>query len=119
MQPSMLEQNTGPLLLAPLKDDARTAHRDPRECAASLRRRVGALVESQDGACDFAGFHRAEGFVDVAKMAALGHHVVEVEAALAVKIEIERDVVAEAVRAHPRGLHLALRSDRHPWELDH
>ena len=44
---------------------------------------------------------------------------VEVEPALAVEIEIERDVVAKPVRAHARGLYLAFRPDRHPWELDH
>src|SRR5271166_2986371 len=66
------------------------------------------LIEGQHRAGDFAGFHRAEGFVDVAETAALGHHVVEVEAALAVEFEIGRDVGAEAVGAHPRGLHLAL-----------
>src|SRR6266478_4288079 len=66
-------------------------------------------VEGQHGPCDFAGLHRAEGFVDVAETAALGHHVVEVEAALAVEIEVERDVEAKAVGPHARGLHLAFR----------
>src|SRR6516165_6015091 len=77
------------------------------------------LIEGQHGAGDLAGLHRAEGFVDVAEPAAFGDHRVEVEPALAEEFEVGRDVVTEAVRAHPRGLHLALRSDRHPRELDH
>ncbi len=52
-------------------------------------------IESQHGAGDFAGFHGAEGFVDVAETAALGDHRVEVEPALAEEIEIERDVGSE------------------------
>src|SRR5260221_7011781 len=73
-----------------------------------------ALIKCEDGAGDFAGFHCAEGFVDVAETAALCHHVVELQAALAVEFEVGRDVGAETVRAHPRGLHPALRPDRHP-----
>ena len=95
-------------LLSSLRDFPRTALRSAgeglsegtpcalREGAASAARRVSApavraldvatsrrsvSVEGQDGAGDFAGFHLAEGFVDVAQPAALGHHVVEVEAA--------------------------------------
>src|ERR1700736_6687750 len=86
---------------------------------ADRMRDAPASIEGQDGAGDLAGLHRAEGFVDVAEPAALGDHVVEVEPALAVEFEIGRDVVAEAVGAHPRGLDLALRTDRHPRELDH
>src|SRR5688572_25270705 len=74
------------------------------------------LIEGQHGAGDLAGLHRAEGFVDVAEAAALGDHAVEVEAALAVEFEIGRDVGAELVGAHARGLHLAFRADRHPRE---
>src|SRR5215469_10616038 len=77
------------------------------------------LIEREYRPRDLAGFHCAEGFVDIAEAAALGDHRVEVEPALAVEIEIGRDVVAEAVRAHARGLHLAFRSDCHPRELDH
>jgi hypothetical protein len=43
--------------------------------------------------------HGAEGFVDVGKAALFGDHAVENEPALAVEIEIERDVIAEAARA--------------------
>src|SRR5271169_6111027 len=75
-------------------------------------------VEGQHGAGDFTGLHRAEGFVDVAEPAAPGHHRIEVEPALAVEIEIKRDVGAEPVRAHARGLHLAFRADRHPRKRD-
>src|SRR5579863_9066770 len=81
-------------------------------------RSPASLIKRQHGPCDLARFHRAEGFVDVAEVAALGHHAVEVEAALAVEIEVERDVDAEPVGAHARGLHLAFRADRHPRELD-
>ena len=54
-------------------------------------------VERQHGAGDFGGLHRLESVVDVAEETAFGHHAVEVEPAPAV--EIERDVVSEAVRA--------------------
>src|SRR6516164_3999742 len=77
------------------------------------------LIERQYGSCDLPSFHCTEGFVDIAEAAALGDHRVEVEPALAVEIEIGRDVVAEAVRAHARGLHLAFRADCHPRKLDH
>src|ERR1051326_3810440 len=89
--------------------------------ASNLRRGIVMcflLVEGQHGAGDFARLHRAEGVVDVAELAALCHHRIEVQAALAVEIEIERDVGAETVRAHARGLHLAFRADRHPRKLD-
>ncbi len=45
-------------------------------------------IERQHRARDLAGFHRAEGFVDVAEMAALGDHRIEVEPALAIEIEV-------------------------------
>ena len=73
-----------------------------------------ASIEDEHRAGDFAGFHGAEGFVDVPETDALGDHVVEFEPALAVEVEIERDVVAEGVAARARGLHLAFRADRHP-----
>ncbi len=47
-----------------------------------------ASIERQHGPRDFAGFHRAEGFVDVAETAALGDHRIEVEPALAIEIEV-------------------------------
>src|SRR2546426_11813219 len=49
---------------------------------------------------------------------ALPIYLVEQQAALAVELEVAGDVRAEAVRAHPRRLHLALRANRHPRELD-
>src|SRR5216684_1410441 len=85
-------------------------------CAMPPRRCLS--IEGQHRPRYFAGFHCAEGFVDVAETAAFGHHVVEVEAALAVEIEVERDVDPEAVGAHARGLHLAFRADRHPGKLN-
>src|SRR5215212_4114476 len=51
-------------------------------------------------------------------MAGLRHHAVEIEPSLLVEFEIVRDVIAKAVRAHARGLDLALRTDRHPRERD-
>src|SRR5689334_2208511 len=77
------------------------------------------LTERQNGAGDFAGFHCAERFVDVRKAAPTGDHRVEIEPALSEKIKVERDVIAEAVRTHARGLHLAFRADCHPRKLNH
>src|SRR5580700_8783047 len=65
-------------------------------------------VEHQDRARDLASFHRAEGVVDVFEFAALADHVVEVEAALQIEIDVLRHVDAEAVRAHVGALQFAL-----------
>src|SRR4029077_4788739 len=72
---------------------------------ADRARDAPASIEGQDSAGALAGLHRPEGLVDVAEPAALGDHAVEIEAALAVEFKIGRDVVAEAIGAHARGLH--------------
>jgi len=54
-------------------------------------------IERQHRPGNFAGLHRPKSFVDVAEVAAPGHHGVEVEAALAVENQVERDVGAKAV----------------------
>src|SRR5258705_9544370 len=81
---------------------------------------VGApmVSEEQDGARDLAGLHGAEGLVDVAERAATADHLVEHELALTVELQVEGNVHPESVGAHPGRLHLALRTDGHPRELD-
>src|SRR5262245_2469897 len=79
---------------------------------------ISASVERQHGPRDLAGLHRAKRLVDVVQPSALRDHLVEQEPSLPVELEVAGNVRAEAVRAHPRGLHLALRANRHPGELD-
>src|SRR5687768_3106315 len=76
-------------------------------------------VEREHGARDLACLHRAEGVVDVLESPAPRDHLVEQQPSLAIELEVERDVEAEAVATHPRGLHAALRADGHPRKLDH
>src|SRR4029453_17063168 len=76
------------------------------------------LFEHQNGTRDLARLHRAERFVDVAEPAATADHLVQHQAALAIELQVARNVRAKPVAAHARGLHLALRPDRHPRELD-
>src|SRR6267142_2404151 len=75
-------------------------------------------IEHEHGPRDLAGLHRAERFVDVVEPSAARDHLVEQEPALAIELQVARNVGAESVAAHARGLHLALRADRHPRELD-
>src|SRR5262252_2162376 len=75
-------------------------------------------VEGQDGTRDLARLHRAEGLVEVVEAAATGDHLVEQEAALAIEVQIARNVDAEAVAAHAGGLHATFGTDGHPRELD-
>src|SRR3989449_354437 len=74
-------------------------------------------IEHQHSARDFAGLHRAKGVVDVLEAAAARDHLVEQEPSLAVELQVQRDVEAEAVAAHPGRLHPALRPDGHPRKL--
>src|SRR4030095_2849927 len=80
--------------------------------------RTGRLIEHEDGARDLARLHGTERLVDVVEPPAARDHLVEHEPALAIELQVARNVGAEPVAAHPRGLHLALRADRHPRELD-
>src|ERR1700722_963077 len=75
-------------------------------------------IERQHGPCYLTGFHRAEGFVDVAEAPLFGDHRVEVEPTLFVEFEVMRDVDPEPVRSHARGLDAAFGADRHPRKLD-
>src|SRR4029450_3879345 len=79
---------------------------------------IAGSVERENGPGDLAGLHRAKRLVDVVQPAAPRDHLVEQQATLAVELEVAGNVRAEAVRTHPRRLHLALRADRHPRELD-
>src|SRR3989449_1078232 len=76
------------------------------------------LVERQHRAGDLPRLHRPERVVDVVEPPPAADHLVEQESPLAVELEVERDVDAEAVGAHPRRLHPTLRADGHPGELD-
>src|SRR5215207_6697485 len=67
-----------------------------------------ALVEQQDRASDLAGLHRAKRLVDILQAAAPRDHLVELEAALAVVVDVSRHVHLEAVRAHAAALHFFL-----------
>ena len=76
------------------------------------------LFEHQHCACDFAGFHRAECFVDVLELAATRDHVVEVEAALLIELDDARHVDAETVRAHEASLDALLVQQREAVDVD-
>src|SRR5262249_27044753 len=77
-----------------------------------------ASVEHEDGADDFAGFHGAEGFVDVIQAAAARDHLIETQAALHVEIDVARHVDAEAVGAHHAALEFAA-EEHAPIQLQH
>src|SRR5436309_6953831 len=66
-------------------------------------------VEAQHRTRHFAGLHRAERLVHVFETAFLRDHLVELQPALQIKVEIARHVHAEAVRAHHAALQLLLR----------
>src|SRR3972149_3098492 len=66
------------------------------------------LVERQDRARPLPRLHRPKGLVQVLQAAATRDHLVQQQPALAVKLQIARDIDAEAVGAHPRGLDAAL-----------
>src|SRR4051812_13721372 len=76
-------------------------------------------VEHQHGPCDLACLHCPERLVDVAEPAASADHLIQLQPALTVELQVVRDVGAELVGAHAGGLHAALGPDRHPRELDH
>src|SRR4051794_21157902 len=58
-------------------------------------------VEQQDRPRHLAGFHCPERVIDVAQYAAAGNHRVEIQTALAIELQIVRNVGAELVRTHP------------------
>ena len=76
-------------------------------------------VKCQDGARAFTGFHRAKRFVDILQLAASTHHIVELESALTIEIEVQRDVQAKTVGPHARGLHLAFWPDGAERKFNH
>src|SRR6185437_12348578 len=75
-------------------------------------------VEHQNRAGDLAGLHRAEGLVYVGQLSAPRDHIVQVEAALLVEIDIPQHVDAEAVGSHVGALDFALGEELRPVELD-
>src|SRR2546427_2892713 len=77
------------------------------------RMAAGSLVERQHRAGNLPRLHRPERLVDVVEPPPAADHLVEQESPLAVELEVERDVDAEAVGAHPG----RLRSEEHTSEL--
>src|SRR6185503_6984673 len=86
--------------------------RSPRTLCAS------ALLEHEHGAGHLAGLHGAEGLVDVLQLAAPGDHLVELQPALAVELDVARHVDLEAVAPHAAALDLLLAEEHRPVELD-
>src|SRR2546425_1787735 len=82
------------------------------------RMAAGSLVERQHRAGNLPRLHRPERLVDVVEPPPAADHLVEQESPLAVELEVERDVAAEAVGAHPGRLPPTLRADGHPGEFD-
>src|ERR1700736_4129656 len=67
-----------------------------------LKSVLHASIEHYNRARDFAALHRAERLVDVFEFRALADHLVEVESALQVKIDVSRHIDAEAIATHHR-----------------
>src|ERR1700730_6650445 len=59
-------------------------------------------VEHQNGARDFAALHRRKCLVDIFEFRALTDHLVKVESALQVKIDVARHIDAETIAPHHR-----------------
>jgi hypothetical protein len=76
------------------------------------------LIEHQDGARDLAGLHGPEGVVDVGQLAAPGDHLVELEPALPVELDVARHVDLEPVASHAAALDLLLPQEHGAVELD-
>src|SRR5262245_25624711 len=81
-------------------------------------RSASVLIEHQDRSGDLAGFHRAKRLVDVLQAAATRDHLVELQAALAVELDVAGHVDLEAVAAHAAALDLLLAQERRTVELD-
>src|SRR3990170_860170 len=64
-------------------------------------------IEHQDRARHLTGLHGAERLVHVLQPAALGDHLIEVQAALEVELDVAGHVDAEAVGTHRAALDLA------------
>src|SRR5262245_21710637 len=77
-----------------------------------------AWLEHDDGAGDLARLHGAEELVHVLELAAAGDHLVQLDATLAVPLDVARHVHLEAVRAHAAALDLLLAAEHGPIELD-
>src|SRR5437763_14753553 len=90
----------------------------------SLRSRMtaarmsGGSVEHQDRARDLACLHRAEGLVHVLELAAAADHLVQLQPALAVELDVARHVDLEAVAAPAAALDLLPPQEHRPVELD-
>src|SRR6266567_4667801 len=56
-----------------------------------------ASIEGEHRTDGFTGLHRAEGFVNIIKPSALGNHLIELEPALAVEVQVARHVDPKAI----------------------
>src|SRR5258708_39975523 len=86
---------------------------------AGLRvKRSPLSVEHQHTASDFAGFHRTKRLVHVFELQPLADHVVEIQPALQVEIDIAWHIDPEPITTHHRTLNLALGEELRSVELD-
>src|SRR6266540_745426 len=75
-------------------------------------------LEHHDGAGHLASLHGAEELVHVLELAAAGDHLVQLEAALPVQLDVARHVHLEAVGAHAAALDLLFAEEHGAVELD-
>src|ERR1700738_2861947 len=80
--------------------------------------RLSDLREHEDGARDLAGLHGAKRLVDVLELPAPGDHLVQLEPALPVQLDVVRHVDLEAVGTHAATLDLLLAQEHRPVQLD-
>src|SRR5690348_9960518 len=81
-------------------------------------RETSQLVEHQHRARDLARLHRAEGVVDLLELAPATHHLVELQPALPIELDVARHVDLEAVAAHAAPLDPLLAQEHRAVELD-
>src|SRR6266478_6460083 len=87
-------------------------------CMSTIMYKPDQSIERQNRPGDLARLHGPERLVDVVEPPATRDHLVEQEPALAIELQVARNVGPETIAAHARGLHPALRANRHPRELD-
>src|SRR5687768_3863230 len=75
------------------------------------------LIEHQNGSGHLAGLHGTEGLVDVLELPAPRDHLVELQAALPVELDVARHVDLEAIAAHAAALDLLLAQEHRSIEL--
>ena len=76
------------------------------------------LIEHQYCARYLACLHRAEDLAHVLQLAAAADHIVEIQPALQVVVDVARHIDAETVATHHCALDLALGQEHRPVELN-